>query len=260
VPLNTHLREQWVARGYYAHAASAAVVPPPPEGFRRAYHLMAAEHAISNIVFSRMKIARFRELNDPFELSYLTVRGSIQRSRLAKHNADVNNRFGVVCFSADWIDPVLWSHYGSKHRGIALGFDLHEGDARKVTYQSKRIGFPSEIVPEDVLKHLATKFKSWEYEREWRIFVELQAAQHDGEMYFERFSERMRLREVVLGPMCALPLEATRELVNTHHKDVVTIKSRLADKHYSVVPEESTVPVIARAKTASRTRRRSPPL
>jgi hypothetical protein len=127
---------------------------------------MAAEHAISSIVFRRMKVARFRELNDPFELSYLTVREPIQRSRLEEHNTDVNNTFGVVCFSADWIDPVLWSHYGSKHRGIALGFDLDERDACKVTYRSKRIDFSSEIVPEDVLKHLATKFKSWEYEHE----------------------------------------------------------------------------------------------
>jgi hypothetical protein len=219
---------------------------------------MAAEHAISNIVFSRMKVARYGELNDPFELSYLTVRGSIQRSRLEKYNTDVIKRFGVVCFSADWIDPVLWSHYGSNHRGIALGFDLDEGDACKVTYRSKRIDFPSEPDPEDVLKHLATKFKSWEYEREWRIFVKLQAAQHDGEMYFERFSEKMRLREIILGSKCPLPLDAMRELVaNTHHKDVVTIRSRLADKHYSVVPEESTVPFVAR--TAPRTRRRSPP-
>ena len=255
MPLNDHLREQWVARGYCAHAASAAVVPPPPEGFRRAYHLMAAEHAISNIVFSRMKVARFSELNDPFELSYLTVRGSRQRSQLKKHNTDVIDRFGVVCFSADWLDPVLWSHYGSKHRGIALGFDLHEGYACKVRYQPKRIDFPSEIGPEDVLRHLATKFKSWEYEREWRIFVELQSVQHDGEMYFEPFSERMRLREIILGPMCPLPLDAMRELVNTHHTDVVTIQSRLADKFYSIVPKESTVPFIARTTSPDSSRR-----
>jgi hypothetical protein len=182
-------------------------------------------------------------------------RGARAQARLEEHNADVNNRFGVLCFSEDWIDPVLWSHYGSKHRGIALGFDLHEGDACKVRYQSKRIHFPSEVVPDDVLKHLATKFKSWEYEREWRIFVEWRAAQHDGEMYFEPFSERMRLREIILGPMCPLPFEAMRELVNTHHRDVVTIRSRLARKFYSIVPEQSTVPFIARTTSPDSPRR-----
>jgi Protein of unknown function (DUF2971) len=201
----------------------------------------------SNIVFSRMKVARFRELNDPFELLFLIARGPRQRAQLEKHNTHVNNTFGVLCFSEDWIDPVLWSHYGSKHRGIALGFDLDEGDARKVTYQSKRMDFPSEIVPEDVLKHLATKFESWEYEREWRIFTPLQSAQQDGGMYFEPFSQRMRLREIILGPMCPLPLDDVRELVNTRHRDVVTIQSRLANKFYRIVPKESTVPFIARA-------------
>src|SRR5262245_18942460 len=54
------------------------------------------DHAISNIVFSRMKVARFRDLNDPFELKSLIVKKPNQRSRLELHNTDVNDRFGVV--------------------------------------------------------------------------------------------------------------------------------------------------------------------
>jgi Protein of unknown function (DUF2971) len=252
MPLNNHLREQWVKRGYCAYAASAAVAVPPPDGFRRAYHLTSVEHAVSNIAFSRIKIARFRELNDPFELLSLTVRHPDQRARLQKHNADVDGKFGVVCFSEDWIDPVLWSHYGAKHRGIALGFDLNEAHARKVTYRSERINFPQEMNPEEaVLPHISTKFKSWQYEREWRVFVKLESAQSDGKLFFEPFSNDVRLREVILGPACTHAVQTMRELVNTHHKNVVTIKSRLAEKYYSVVPQEDTVPRIPSTKTSS---------
>jgi hypothetical protein len=252
MPLNNHLREQWVKRGYCAHAASAAVVAPPPEGFRRAYHLTSADHAVSDIAFNRVKIARFRELNDPFELLSLTVRNPDQLARLRKHNADIDGKFGVVCFSEDWIDPVLWSHYGAKHQGIALGFDLNEAQVLKVTYRSKRIDFPLEMNPEEaVLPHISTKFKSWQYEREWRIFVQLESACRDGELFFEPFSNNVRLREVILGPMCNRSVQTMRELVNTHHENVVTIKSRLADKYYSVVPQECSVPRIASKKTSS---------
>lgn len=101
MPLNNHLREQWVKRGYCAHAASAAVVPPPPVEFRRAYHPTSADHAVSDIAFSRIKIARFRELNDPFELLSLTVRNPDQLARLQKHNADVDGKTSAHSITVD---------------------------------------------------------------------------------------------------------------------------------------------------------------
>src|SRR5262249_45909331 len=113
-----------------------------------------------------------------------------------------------------------------------------------VEYRSKRIAFPREMPDEAYLAQIRTKFKSWEYEREWRIFVPLVSAQHDGEIFFESFSDRLRLREVILGTMCTLPLQATRQLVDAHQKEVVRIKSRLADKYYSVVRKKNSVPYI----------------
>jgi hypothetical protein len=41
----------------------------------RAYHLMSAEHAISSVGWRRMKVARFSEVNDPFELLALGISG-----------------------------------------------------------------------------------------------------------------------------------------------------------------------------------------
>jgi hypothetical protein len=250
--MNDQFREEWAACGYCAHCASAAVLPAPPMGYRRAYHIMSAEYAISNIVYSRIKIAQFRDLNDPFELRSFAISGKGMQERLAKHNANVNEKMGVVCFSEDWIDPVLWSHYGSKHAGIALGFDLFEGMARKVSYTPNRIDFPAEMGPEEaVYPSISTKFKSWSYEREWRIFCGLAPGVRHGSLFFEPFSSHIRLREVILGPFCTLPFEATRELVNTHHKEVVTIKARHADKYYSVVPDEKTVPDVPATKPFS---------
>jgi hypothetical protein len=50
---------------------------------------------------------------------------------------------------------------------------------------------------------------------------------------------------VILGPLCTSPFDRVRELVNKHHADVVTIKSRMADKYFSIVPDENTVPPYA---------------
>jgi hypothetical protein len=249
MPMNNHLRSLWAKRGkgYSAHSASAAVVPPPPEGFRRAYYITTSDHALSNIIFRRLKVARFSELNDPFELLGMNLGGVRDRIRVqeSKKKFDADN--GLVCFSEDWLDPVLWSHYAAKHHGVALGFDLVK--AFDVEYRKERdesllpigVGNKAEdTVVQSVL--FTTKFESWKYEREWRILVPLRTAVSEGNLHFFAMGDNVLLREVILGSLCTLPFDRVRELVNTHHTNVVTIKSRMADKFFSIVPDENTVP------------------
>jgi len=35
-------------------------------------------------------------------------------------------KLGLLCFSRNWHNPVLWSHYADKHRGICPGFDADD--------------------------------------------------------------------------------------------------------------------------------------
>src|SRR3954469_6816556 len=160
---------------------SAAVVPPPPLGFRRLYHLTTAEYAISNIVFGRLKVATFSTLNDPFEL---LARSALEWRAQAlldnKHVMDQKN--GLLCFSEDWTDPVLWTHYAANHRGVCLGFDLKDGFAEKITYQDDRLRdeeFLSKTDQEVLHLLLYTKFTSWKYEREWRVLLKLADVAHE---------------------------------------------------------------------------------
>jgi len=53
---------------------SAEVVPPPPAELIRVYHLTPAEFAINNIALGRLKVTRFSDLNDPFELISLNFK------------------------------------------------------------------------------------------------------------------------------------------------------------------------------------------
>jgi hypothetical protein len=217
----------------------------------RAYHLCGAAHAVSNIEKSRLKVATFADMNDPFELSVFYSRDPDQRARLKKYIDDVAGRFGLVCFSEDWLDPTLWSHYGDKHRGMALGFDVAEPVLLPVRYQQQRTIFPLTPVGGHVDQLLGTKYASWAYERERRIMVELATAARETvpvptggsrELYFEKFSAELQLREVIVGPQCSEDVTALRAKVNSLHKDVTTFKARLADKFFSVVPDEPTVP------------------
>ena len=238
--VNKSLRRLWIAAGYHDKMGSAEVLPPPGGGFRRLYHLTTAEYAISNIVFHRIKVARFSQMNDPFELSasHGSNRPDQEKERKAREGLD--EKFGALCFSQNWTDPVLWSHYAARHRGVCLGFDVKQ--ATQVVYTSSRPadGFKNlETVKEVVLR---TKFKSWEYEKEWRRLVQLGNATKEGDLHFCPFDDTLRLAEVILGPLCSLNIDALRSAVEKHGPDAVAFRSQLAFNSFNVVPDESTVP------------------
>lgn len=104
----------------------------------RAYHLLSSEHALSDLRYRRLKIAQLDDLNDPFDLWALAQPDPELRKALRGFRRDVAQKFGMVSFSMTWQNPLLWSHYGDRHRGIALGFDLDPAKAKKVSYVEER--------------------------------------------------------------------------------------------------------------------------
>ena len=247
MPLNKDLRELWAQAGYPSGMGSAAVVAPPPKRFRRAYHLTSAEHAISDIAFGRIKVARFTKLNDPFELlAPRFLRRSLDFEKF-RREYDLSN--GLLCFSADWTDPVLWSHYGQKHRGICLGFNVSKEILRDVEYVSERMTNSDLTNPAFADEILCKKFRSWDYEKESRVLIPLEDyASKEGDLHFVRFNGDIQLAEVIIGPLCSITSGRIRKVVNKLQEGVVTFKARLAHKSYNIVPMESTVFAPERAK------------
>src|SRR5687767_14278862 len=92
----------------------------------RVYHLSNAEFALSNIALRRIKISRFSDLNDPFELLGANLKDKNYREAFRLTRDELHNDKGLLCFSRSWGNPVLWSHYADKHRGICLGFDVSD--------------------------------------------------------------------------------------------------------------------------------------
>ena len=249
MPMNNALRLEWQKAGYRTDMGSSAVVPPPPKDFIRVYHLTSAKFAMSDIENCRMKVAKFSDLNDPFELMALNLRERHVRKVVRNFKNEQNNHTGVLCFSADWTNPVLWSHYAAKHHGVCLGFDLMRDCAQQVKYRDKRIltSFGEEEDPLTLDKNLQslllrTKYRHWQYEKELRVIVPLEETDKDGELHFRPFDPSLRLAEVILGPQCNLSLRTVRQRTQRRHTDVAIFKARLAFKFFKVVPDERTVP------------------
>ena len=89
---------------------------------------------------------------------------------------------GIVSLSEQDDCPVLWSHYGDQHRGICIGYSVHDKGPRKpekVEYGGSRLIQASEVASmlqddENARKRvdaavLFRKGDGWRYEREWRL-------------------------------------------------------------------------------------------
>ena len=207
----------------------------------RAYHLLSSEHAFSDIALQRMKIATFGDLNDPFELLSLSLGLEPVRKGFAEWKQELSKDHGLLCFSRSWGNPVLWSHYGAKHTGIALGFDIDDSSVESVDYVDQRVALPiandSLAFDEPFMRQLLrTKFKHWEYEDEVRVFVRLDHSTIEGGRYFYDFSNAIALREVIVGPLCEIPIRAVCSMVGSLYQGVDVIKAELAYKWYKVVP------------------------
>ena len=231
MPLNKLLRTEWISAGYDSKMGSAEVTRPPAPHLVRAYHLTSAVHAIGAISLQRLKVSRLSDLNDPFEFLGLMWRDLRLRSKVQALKDEVGAHTGLLCFSENWINPVLWSHYGDKHRGVCLGFDVLRSNAKPVTYQTTRI--PSKVIMpthasaalEERL--LFTKFEHWRYESERRVRVPLSKALAEGSLHFKPFGIDLALAEVILGDGCTLSLDAVRTLASSIEPSAVTFREGL---------------------------------
>jgi hypothetical protein len=208
----------------------------------RVYHLSDANHALNNVALRRLKISRIDDLNDPFELMGADLRDKEQRHAFRKSREEIHSGKGLICFSRSWGNPMIWSHYADKHRGICLGFDVNDSVLRSVDYIEKplKIEFQEtakglRLKQSFVTSLLYSKFSSWKYEEEERSYVRLDPKTKEGGLYFLPFSQQMCLREVILGPRCELPLKQVRALVEGFESPVHVTKSRLAFTKFKVV-------------------------
>jgi len=212
----------------------------------RVYSFLAVHWAEDDLAKSRIKISRFDDLNDPFELLAAQLRSrDVRRAFGAVRDHMCANR-GVLCFSRGWHNPLLWSHYGDKHRGICLGFDVPDAHIVNVSYNSNRLlaaaskllggGPEAEALMSTLLR---TKFRDWKYENEVRVFTKLDDIDNATGHYFKEFGPNMRLRGVILGPRYSGPVSTIVRLARKNSRGVSILQSRLAFQSFRVVRNRS---------------------
>ncbi len=187
----------------------------------------------------RMKVSRFADLNDPFELASNDIGDKAIRLKTQAYITEAQKRLGLLCFSDNWESPVMWAHYANKHTGVCLGFDISDAYLTPVRYLEARIlhQFSSEFVADNIQfidRMLYQKAKEWSYEREIRAIVLLD--EPGRAIHHIPFGHDLQLREVIVG--CRNPLSPSdiEPFICAQETPVEIIKARPAFKKFEMVP------------------------
>ncbi len=222
---------------------------------RRVYKYLPFDSALKTIVGHKIKISEFADMNDPFELAGVVL------SCRSVHKIIVNmaHENGALCMSHEWSNPLLWSHYADKLRGLCLGFeispkvellDLHYVDSvKEVSVEgfkklAARRHLPGAQTPEareaakePLMLPFHTKFKKWEYENEARILVTKELELKEGGLWFHRFDDDLKLCEVIVGARCSVPRTKLEDAVKNYAEQPRIFKVRLADASFELVED-----------------------
>lgn len=185
------------------------------------YHFLKDRYAKEAILNSRLKVSLFDQLNDPFELSCFNLRNHQLREAHKGYREELTKKYGMISFSKDYKNPLMWGHYADRHRGVCLGFEASVEDLVEVQYQAERLRIENRTfaTEKDVQDLLSIKYKDWSYEKEIRLITNLEQVEKVADMYFEPFGARLKLVEINLGFQCQTSMEEYECLLKSMELD-----------------------------------------
>lgn len=211
----------------------------------RAFRFLPARYAMRALQTREIKVSRFDDLNDPFELYGVNLGNPDHRRKFRDFKNWVSKTFGLLCFSRSWQNPLLWSHYGERHKGAALEFEIDDDLVEEVRYSPYRLRMDIEkalargwFTEQEAHETAITKAIHWKYEDEVRVFLELSKCPERDGLLFQPLDDKLKIIGIVLGPLCELSkAEVQKALPKGDRLEIVW--SRLAFTSFNVVPNKA---------------------
>jgi hypothetical protein len=141
---------------------------------------------------------------------------------VSKFSDSMSKEFGLVCFSEEENNMLLWSHYTDGHKGMLIEFETshtyftRHSKFKKVRYESKRVPLDptwpdgSPEIDNYSEQLLCIKNSIWSYENEWRSLFPLNWCHPkkygQRTLYFTDIPPEM-VKRVVLGYRCEPEVE-----------------------------------------------------
>lgn len=212
----------------------------------RVYHYLETKWALDDIRRRRLKLSKIDDMNDPYEWRCVRSSHPATQSALEKTASEVVETYGLECFSRTWKSILMWSHYGDKHRGICLGFDVPDEITRPVEYVpdvqtvgslmvERRQDFDVEQGVKMIDRLCGAKYAGWFYEEEIRVHGERKEIDEETGHYFVDFGERLRLKEVIAGARFPFSRKPIEDALKGYAEEVGVVKATASATNFEII-------------------------
>ncbi len=170
---------------------------------------------------------------------------------------DIREMLLVSCFSKDNKSILMWSHYGDKHQGVCVEFNVDSDGFKEVRYEKKRQQLDLKMITAVVLgydfigepvnkenlkllkaltKLLLTKSRDWQYESEVRTVHSLSETNDDvfqaGDKYFLKMP---KIERVYTG--CRISHDNLM-LLKEKHPNIEIVELEDSDKEFMLIEKQ----------------------
>lgn len=211
----------------------------------RLFMYMSWANAQKFIERKTLKATNPLKTNDPFEFLPNTEKGNISEEK------SMIERMGLVCFCFSRLvsSAALWGHYGDKHKGVCLVFDIPLCDIAKLGFSLVRVRYQENRCVRDItFCEMFVKDKSWEFEQEYRIIGHAGTAKkaEDGMLFYDDFF--VFLEGIVLGALSDIDINFVKKFSELNGIGKIKItKGKMDDKKFkinnNIWKDEGTVPL-----------------
>ena len=168
-------------------------------------------------------------LDNENKINIYNLKKNILKGEVEFNYDKFNERYGIISFSSDIYNILLWSHYANNHKGFAIGFDGNSLGAtppiREVIYTNEMPNLsPFTETFFNFIKTKLTKSYHWSYEKEWRLILKLYDDELEKRFYYLNYEKSrnniqpyLLIREIVFGcNACDIDIE---NVINTFEKN-----------------------------------------
>lgn len=210
----------------------------------RVYHYLEVKWALEDIRRRRLKLSKTDDMNDPYEWRCVRSTHGPSQSVLEKTERDIAEVHGALCFSRSWNNILMWSHYGDRHKGICLGFDVPKKWTNEVRYVGnvQLVGNLRAISRKRKVRLVNrlnwAKYEGWCYEQEVRVKGSRAEVDEETRQYFVNFSERLKLKEVIAGARFPWSKKPIEDALEGYSEDVKIVKARPSSTRFEIIVDE----------------------
>ncbi len=138
---------------------------------------------VDSLLRNYFYLSKPSDFNDPFDCNINLIENNRASEILKTVKRNVVSNIGITSLTEVIDSPLMWAHYTNNYRGFAVNFgnriDILLREQFFKRYTITRVIYPEKPVkikgsyPFAQHYFLTTKFKHWEYEKEWRITCDL---------------------------------------------------------------------------------------